>query len=188
MLEEFEKTKKEANDKMDKTIAHLKEEFKKLRTGKANVAMIEDIRFDYYGNPSPIKQAATLSTPDPHTIVIDSWDKGLLHAIEKGIADTNLGFTASNDGRVIRVAVPPLTEQRKKELMKYAKEVAEEAKIVIRNERRDYNNHIKKLSKDGHISEDEEKKELDLIQKVTDNHIKTIDDLIAHKDKEVMEV
>ena len=188
MVEEFFKLKKEANERMDKSIQHLKEELKKFRTGRAHVGMVEDIRFDFYGNISPIKQAASLSTPDPHTIVIDAWDKGILKSIEKGISESGLGFQATNDGKVIRVSIPPLTEQTKKDVVKKAKEIAEEIKVTIRNERRDINTHVKKFSKDGHISEDDERKELDDIQKVTDNHIKTIDDLINKKEKEIMEV
>lgn len=188
MKEEFQVLKKDANEKMDKAIHHLTEEFKKLRTGRANISMVEDIKFTYYGNPSPIKQAASLSIPDPHSIVIDPWDKSILHDIEKGIADAGLGFTASNDGKIIRISIPPLTEERKLELVKYAKKVAEDTKVVIRNSRRDINNHIKKLAKESVISEDEEHKELDLIQKVTDNHSKKIDSLMTSKEKEIMEV
>jgi ribosome recycling factor len=188
MIEEFERFKREANDKMDKAIAYLKDEYKRLKIGRASIAMVEDIKFDYYGNHSPVKQAATLSTPDPHTIVIDPWDKNVLHNIEKGISESNLGFNCSNDGRVIRVSIPPLTEERKKELVKYAKELAEEAKIVIRNERRDINSQVKKFSKEGHISEDAERKELDEIQKVTDDHNKNIDEIFDKKEKEIMEI
>ncbi|OHD57449.1 MAG: ribosome recycling factor [Spirochaetes bacterium GWF1_51_8] len=188
MLDEFKALKKEANEKMDKTIQHLKDEYKKLRTGRANVAMVEDIKFLFYGNPTPVKQAASLQTPDPHTILIDPWDKSVLHAIDKGISDSGLGFTASNDGRVIRVSIPPLTEDRKKEMVKYGKEMAEESRVVVRNWRRDINAKVKQLLKDGHIGEDDERKELDDIQKVTDNHIKTIDDLVVNKEKEIMEV
>ncbi len=188
MIEEFVALKKAANEKMDKAIHHLEDEFRKLKTGRANVAMIEDIKFSYYNNPTPIKQAASLTTPDPHTIVIDPWDKSALKNIEKGIADSNLGFSASSDGKIIRVNIPPLTEDRKKDLVKYGKELAEETKVVIRNARRDINDKVKKMTKDGHISEDEERKELDDIQKVTDNHIKGIDLLLQQKEKDIMEV
>lgn len=188
MIQEFVKLKKEANERMDKTIHYFKEELKKIRTGRASASMVEDIRFEYYGTMTPIKQAASISTPDPHTIVIDPWDKSILKSIEKGIAESGLGFTAINDGKVIRVSMPPLTEQTKKEIVKKIKEFGEETKIAIRNERRDINNHIKKFSKEGHISIDEEKKELDEIQKVTDDHIKLIDELVAKKEKEIMEV
>ncbi len=188
MKEEFQTLKKEANEKMDKALLHLKEEFKKLRTGRANISMIEDIKFTYFGNPTPLKQAASLSVPEPHSIVIDPWDKSILHDIEKGISESGLGFTASNDGKVIRVSIPPLTEERKKDLVKYAKEVAEETKVVIRNARRDINNQIKKLAKEGSIGEDEEHKELDTIQKTTDEHSKKIDSLMETKEKEIMEV
>lgn len=188
MVEEFNRLKKEANEKMDKALAYLKDEFKKLHTGRANITMIEDIKFTYYGNPSPIKSAASLSTPDPHTIVIDPWDKSILHDVEKGISDANLGFNCNNDGKVIRVSIPPLTEERKKELVKYAKGLAEEAKVVMRNERRDINHKVKEFSKNGHIGEDDEHKELDDIQKVTDDHTKTIDNLMKNKEKEIMTV
>ncbi len=188
MVEEFIKVKREANERMDKTIQFLKDEFKKMRTGRANVAMVEDIRFDYYGNMTPLKQAASITTPDPHSIKIDPWDKSALKSIEKGISDSNMGFTAANDGKVIHVNIPPLTEETKKDFVKKIKEVAEEIKVAIRNERRDINAHVKKMTKDGHISEDDERKELDEIQKVTDNHIKNIDELVGKKEKEIMEV
>lgn len=188
MIQEFMDLKKAANEKMDKAIHHLEDEFRKLKTGRANVAMVEDIRFSYYNNPTPIKQAASLTTPDPHTIIIDPWDKSAVKNIEKGIADSNLGFTASSDGKIIRVSIPPLTEDRKKDLVKYGKELAEETKVVIRNTRRDINDKVKKLTKDGHISEDEERKELDDIQKVTDSHITKIEQILSNKEKEIMEV
>lgn len=188
MIDEFILFKKEAGERMDKSIQHLKDEFKKMRTGRANIAMVEDIRFDYYGNSTPLKQAASLSTPDPHTITIDPWDKSVLKSIEKGISDSGLGFTASNDGKIIRVSIPPLTEETKKDYVKKIKEFAEEIKVAIRNERRDINTQIKKMTKEGHIGEDDERTEFDEIQKVTDNHIKTIDDLIGKKEKEIMEV
>lgn len=188
MVEAFQKFKKEANARMDKAIQHLKDEFKKMRTGRANTAMVEDIRFDFYGNVSPIKSASSLSTPDPHTIVIDPWDKGVLKAIEKGISESGLSLSAVNDGKVIRVGIPPMTEQTKKEYVKHIKELAEEIKVGIRNERREINNQVKKLSKDGHIGEDDERKELDEIQKVTDTHMKNIDELVIKKEKEMMEV
>lgn len=188
MIEDFEQLKKQANEMMDKAIDHLKSEYKKLRTGRANIAMVEDIRFDYYGTPTPIRQAATLSTPDPHTIVIDAWDKNILHNIEKGISESGMGLTATNDGKVIRVSIPPLTEERKKELCKYAKELAEEAKVVVRNFRRDIKNKVKELMKNGHISEDAEYREYEEIQNVTDKHTKTIEELEKAKEAEIMEV
>ncbi len=188
MVEEYVKLKKDANERMDKTIQHLKDEFKKMRTGRANIAMVEDIRFDYYGNQTPIKQAASLSTPDPHTIAIDPWDKSALKAIEKGISDSGMGFNAVNDGKLIRVIIPPMTEETKLEYVKKVKETAEEAKVAIRNERRDINAHVKKMAKDGHFSEDDERQELDEIQKVTDKHMETIDDLLGKKEKEIMEI
>ncbi len=188
MIEAFKKLKQEANQRMDKSIQHLKDEFKILRTGRAHTGMVEDIKFDYYGSISMIKGAASISTPDSHTIVIDPWDKSILKSIEKGISESGLGFQATNDGRVLRVSVPPLTEETKKEFVKKAQKLGEEVKVTIRNERRDINNSVKKLTKDGHIGEDDERKELEEIQKVTDNHIKTVDELVAKKDKEIMEV
>ena len=188
MIEEFNKLKLEANERMDKTIQFFKDELKRIRTGRANIAMVEDIRFDFYGNMTPIKQAASLATPDPHTIVIDAWDKNALKSIEKGISDSNLGFQAANDGKVIRVIIPPLTQESKQGIIKKAKEMAEDVKVTIRNERRDINAHVKRMAKDGHISEDDERKELDEIQKVTDNHIKSIDEMTSRKEKEIMEI
>lgn len=188
MVEEFRKLKQEANQRMDKSIQYLKDEFKKLRTGRAHTGMVEDIRFDYYGNQSAIKAAASISTPDAHTIEINPWDKSILKNIEKGISDSGMGFNVANDGKLIRVSIPTLTEETKKEFAKKAKDLGEEAKVALRNERRDINAHVKKFSKDGHISEDDERKELEDIQKVTDNHIKTIDDLCSKKEKEIMEV
>ncbi|URA09964.1 ribosome recycling factor [Thermospira aquatica] len=187
MVEAFEKFKKEAKDRMDKALSHFMEELKHVKTGRASIGMVEDIRFDYYGTPTPIRQAASLNTPDPHTIVIDAWDKSILKNIEKGINDANLGFTVVNDGKVLRVAIPPLTEDSKKALVKKIKEMGEEIKVTIRNERRDINNHIKELVKGGHISEDDERRELDAIQKITDDHIKHIDELVEKKAKEIME-
>ena len=137
---------------------------------------------------TPIKQAASIATPDPHQIVIDPWDKSIIKSIEKGISESGMGFTASNDGKVIRVNIPPLTQDTKKDLVKKIKEMGEEIKVTIRNERRDINSSVKKMSKDGHISEDDERKELDDIQKVTDNHMKMIDDLIGKKEKDIIEV
>jgi|YNPBryulayer2012_1023412.scaffolds.fasta_scaffold20574_1 ribosome recycling factor len=188
MLEAFEKFKKEAKERMDKALAHFTEELKHIKTGRASIGMVEDIRFEYYGTPTPIRQAASLSTPDPHTIVIDAWDKSILKNIEKGINDANLGFTVVNDGKVLRVAIPPLTEDSKKALVKKVKGMGEEIKVTIRNERRDINNHIKELVKNGHISEDDERRELETIQKITDEHIKNIDILVEKKAKEIMEI
>jgi ribosome recycling factor len=188
MVEEFVKLKKEANERMDKSIQFLKDELKKMKTGRASVSMIEDIRFDYFGTPTPIRQSASLSTPDAHQIVIDPWDKTVIKSIEKGIAESGMGFTASNDGKVIRVSIPPLTSENKQQLVKKMKEIGEEIRVTIRNERREINNHTKKFSKEGHISEDDERRELDDVQKATDNHMKVIDDLIAKKEKEIMEV
>lgn len=188
MIEEFIKLKKEANERMDKSILHLKDELKKMKTGRASPGMVEDIRFEFYGNMAPIKNAASISTPDPHSIVIDPWDKSVIKMIEKGISDSGMGLTATNDGKVIRVAIPPLTQDTKRDMVKKMKEIGEEVKVSIRNERRDINDRVKKLSKDGHISEDEERKELDEIQKVTDAHTKHIDEIIAKKEKEIMEV
>lgn len=188
MIEAFEKFKKEAKERMDKALAHFTEELKHVKTGRASIGMVEDIRFEYYGTPTPIRQAASLSTPDAHTIVIDAWDKSILKNIEKGINDANLGFTVVNDGKVLRVAIPPLTEESKKALVKKVKEMGEEIKVTIRNERRDINNHIKELVKGGHISEDDERRELEAIQKITDDHIKRIDELVEKKSKEIMEI
>ncbi|SFB79759.1 ribosome recycling factor [Brevinema andersonii] len=186
MTPEYQAFKKNAQESMDKAILFLKDEFNRLKAGRANIVMVEDITFEAYGQHMTIKQAAALSVPDTHQIVIEPWDKSLLKDIEKGIHNTGLDFSVTNDGKILRINIPPLTEDRKKELVKYAKGIAEDAKIVIRNMRRDINNKLKEHSKE--ISEDDIRKELDKIQKETDNHIALIEETMKQKEKDIMAI
>ncbi|MEF3255708.1 MAG: ribosome recycling factor [Deferribacterales bacterium] len=179
----FNKTK----DKMEKTLEHYKMELKSVRTGRASVSLFDNIKVDYYGSPTPLSQVASL-TAESRMVVIQPWEVNLIKTIEKAIMESGMGFNPSNDGRVIRVPIPPLTEERRKELVKMVKKMAEEAKIAIRNERRDAIEKLKKMEKDKQISEDDNKKGSEQIQKLTDEYIKKIDEVTEKKEKEIMEV
>ncbi len=179
---------KEAKDKMDKTEGLLHEQFQGIRTGKASPALVENIQVDYYGTQTRIKELAGISTPEPRLIVISPYDPTILGSVEKAILAANLGVTPVNDGKVIRVPFPELSEERRKELVKVAKRVAEESRVAIRNVRREANDEAKKLQKESKISEDELSQCLEDIQKATDNHIKEIDNLLESKEKEIMAV
>lgn len=179
---------KEFEESIEKTIAFYKEELKGVRTGRASVAMFENIKIDYYGTPTPLTGVATLASPEPRLVTITPWDASQISAIEKAIQNSQMGFNPSNDGKVIRVPFPQLTEERRKELVKVVKKMGEDAKIAIRNERRNVNDKIKKQEKDKEISEDDSKKLQDDVQKSTDNAIKKIDDITSLKEKEVMEI
>jgi len=175
------------NAKMDKAIASFQKELHRLRTGRASPALLEGIRVDYYGTPTPIQQTANVTIPESRLIVIQPWDKGMLETISKGIQKANLGLSPSNDGNVIRIAIPPLTEERRKELVKVVHKIAEEYKVSIRNIRRDSNEMVKELKKDGQVSEDDAFKSQEKIQKITDEHIRLVDDCYAEKEKEILE-
>jgi ribosome recycling factor len=174
--------------KAKKTIEAFLENLKKIRTGRASTAVLENIMVDYYGTDTPLNQVASLSVPEARMIVIQPWDKTVIKAIEKAIQKAELGFNPSSDGNVVRVMVPALTEETRKELVKEAKNIAEQARVGIRNLRRDANEHLKKELKDHKITEDEEKHGLDDIQKATDNYIKEIDTILSKKEKEIMEI
>ncbi|WP_178412243.1 ribosome recycling factor [Peptostreptococcaceae bacterium] len=174
--------------KMDATIEALKFEFGTIRAGRANAAMLDKVRVDYYGTLTPINQMAAISVPEPRTLMITPWDKSAMHEIEKAIANSDVGLTPSNDGSVIRLSVPALTEERRKELAKKAHKASEDFKVRIRNERRDANDKLKKIEKAGEITEDELKKATEEVQKITDKYIKEIDSLYAKKEKDIMEV
>jgi ribosome recycling factor len=176
------------DEHMDKTIESLRREYAKVRTGRASTALLDDIRVDYYGTPSSLNQVATLSVPEPRTITIQPWESKQIAVIEKAIMNANLGFTPANDGRVIRIVLPPLTEERRKEIVKSLKKMAEEAKVATRNIRRDAIEKLKKLEKEKQITEDELKKSEKQVQEHTDLHVTKIDDVLGHKEKEVMEV
>jgi len=173
---------------MDKTIEALKFEFSTIRTGRANAQMLDKIRVDYYGTPTPINQVGSISVPEPRTLMISAWDKSAMKEIEKAIRNSDLGLNPTNDGEVIRINVPALTEERRKELCKQAKKASEEFKVRLRNERRDANDKLKKLEKEGEITEDELKKAQDNVQKMTDKYIKEIDVLLDAKEKDIMAV
>jgi ribosome recycling factor len=179
---------KEMKDKMDKAIDVFHRELAKLRTGRASLSILEGVRVDYYGTPTPIHQLATMSVPESRLITIQPWDASVLAGIEKAIMNSDLGLTPTNDGKLIRISIPQLTEERRKDIVKVAKKVAEECKIAIRNNRRDANESIKKVEKDKAISQDDLKKAQTQIQEVTDKYIAKIDDILKHKEKEIMEV
>lgn len=179
---------KNFNDKADKTIALLKEDLNTVRAGRANPAILDKVSADYYGTMTPLKSLANISVPDPRTLMISPFDVTCISAVEKAINEANLGLNPSNDGKVIRLSIPQLTEERRKELTKTTKKMSEDAKVAVRNLRRDANDAAKKMEKDGEITEDDLKKGLDRIQKTTDDIIKRIDEIIANKDKEILEV
>ena len=177
----------EAREKMENAIEHLEREFSKLRAGKANPSMLNGIRVEYYGTMAPIEQTANINTPDPRQIIVQPFDKSAIHEIEKAIMNANLGFNPQNEGEIIRINVPPLTEERRKDLVKKAKTVAEDTKIGVRNDRRKANEEAKKLEKEG-LSEDETKQLMDEIQKLTDDYSAKIDHLFNIKEKDILTV
>lgn len=174
--------------KMESTISVLHREIVGVRTGRASAALAEGIKVDYYGTPTPIKQMATIATPEPRTITIQPWDASQLKAIEKAVFNSDLGITPANDGKIIRLAIPLLTEERRKELTRLVKKMGEENKIAVRNVRREAMERIKKCLKNKEISEDDERKVEEKIQKITDDFIERIDSTIANKEKEIMEI
>jgi ribosome recycling factor len=179
--------KKSAEDRMDKAIGALKKDLSSLRAGRATPALLDRVQVEYYGAMTPVTQLANISTPDSRTLMIQPWDKSSVSAIEKAIMKADLGLTPSNDGSQIRIVIPSLTEERRAELVKMTKKFGEEAKVAIRNVRRDANEDIKKLEKNG-ISEDESRKHQEDIQKFTDKYIGEVEKVLAIKEKEIMEV
>lgn len=179
--------KKNAEERMEKAIASLKKELASLRAGRATPALLDRVQVEYYGSLTPVNQLANINTPDSRTILIQPWDKSSMGAIEKAILKSELGLTPSNDGSAIRLSIPPLTEERRADLVKMTKKSGEEAKVAVRNIRRDANDDIKKLEKST-ISEDESRRHQDDIQKSTDKYIAEIDKVLAAKEKEIMEV
>jgi ribosome recycling factor len=174
--------------RMNKSVEKLRLELTHIRTGKASVGLVEPLKVEAYGSEMPITQVASLSTPDAKTIVIQPWDKSTLSHIEKAIQKSDLGLNPMNDGTVIRLSIPPLTEERRRELVKLVKKYVEDAKVAVRNVRRDANEHIKGLEKKHEVPEDESHKSVDRIQEMTDKHIKDMDHLFELKEKEIMEV
>ena len=179
---------KEFNRKMDKTLEVLQENFGAIRAGRANARVLDRITVEYYGVETPVGQVGSISSPDARTLVIQPWDGSLLKKIEKAIQTSDLGINPQNDGRVIRLAFPQLTEERRRELVKQVKKYGEEAKVAVRNIRRDAMDYIKKLKKDSEITEDDQKKAEKDLQELTDKYIKKVDDACAVKEKELMEI
>lgn len=184
----MEGIKKEAGKKMDGALVALGNELKKVRTGRAQLSTLDPIRVNYYGNLSPLNQVASLSTPDAKTFVIAPWETSMLKEIEAAIVKSDIGMTPQNDGKVIRLRLPELTEERRKELVKTVKKIVEDARVAVRMARRDANDLLKKALKDKAISEDENKRGTDEIQKLTDDYIKKIDKIGEDKEKELMTV
>jgi len=178
----------EAAAHMDKTVKALSHEFSTVRTGRASGAVLDGIKIDYYGTPTPITQIAGIKAPEPQMLIIEPWDKTALKAIEHAIQASDLGITPSNDGSMIRLPFPPLTEERRKELVKQCKHYSEEAKVGVRNIRRDANTKLERAQKDSEISEDDLRRAEVEIQKVTDAHVKEIDEALKRKEAEIMEV
>ena len=177
----------ESEERMQHSIEHLKHEFQKIRAGKANPSMLHGVLVEYYGTQTPLERTANINTPDAHSIVVQPFDKSTIHEIEKAIMNANLGFNPMNEGELIRINVPPLTEERRHDLVKKAKQVSEDAKIAIRNIRRSANDDAKKLEKDG-LPEDESKRLSDEIQKLTDKYIDKVDEIFKRKEADIMTI
>ena len=184
----MDKVFKDCENRMNKAVEKLKKDFNKLRTGRASASLVEDIIIDYYNTPTPLKQLASISIPDSRTIAIQPWDKNAMGDVEKGIMKSDLGLTPVNDGKMIRINIPPLTEERRKELVKVAKKYGEEAKIAIRNIRREGNETLKKMKNNKEITEDDLYNGQDEIQKITDKYIEKVDKIFKEKEKEIMEI
>ncbi len=178
----------EAEERMEKVIAAFQRELSTLRAGRATPSLLDRIEVEYYGTATPLNQLAGVTAPEPRLLVVQPWDKQALGEIEKAIMKSDLGLTPNSDGNVIRLAIPQLTEERRKELVRFIRKKAEESKVGIRNIRRDANDEIKKLEKDSDITEDERKKGLDQIQEITDKRIAEIDEILEVKEKEMLEV
>lgn len=178
----------DSEERMQKTIEVLRKDFASLRAGRANPAILDKVQVDYYGVPTPINQMANVSAPEPRLLVIQPWDKSIIPTIEKAILKSDLGLNPSSDGTVIRIAIPQLTQERRKELVKTVKKKAEDAKVGIRNIRRDSNDDLKSLEKSKDITEDESKKAQEDVQKATDRYINEVDKVLANKEQEIMEI
>ena len=173
---------------MDKAVEALRRDLSKVRTGRASVAILDDVRVDYYGTPTPLNQVGSLTVPEPRLITIQPWEKKLIPEIERAIQKTDLGINPTSDGITIRLAFPPLTEERRKDMVKQVKKMGEEGKIAVRNARRDANEALKKLLKDKAVSEDDEKRGEKEIQELTDDYVARIDKIVADKEKELLEI
>lgn len=177
----------ETRERMEKSIVALNNELKRVRTGRASLSLLDGIRVDYYGAQTPLNQMASLSVPESRLITIQPWDVTVINSIEKAILKSDLGLTPASDGKIIRISIPPLTEERRKELVKLVNKTCEEFKVAIRNIRRDSNDMVKELKKESEVSEDEAFKAQDEIQKITDAHIEKVDEIYQEKEKEILE-
>ena len=180
--------RKKTTERMDGVLDALKKDYGVIRTGRASLVLLDGIMVDYYGTLTPLQQLASLGIPEAKQIVIQPWEQKIIPNIEKAIMKSDLGLTPMNDGRVIRVSIPPLTEERRKQLVKVVKKRAEEARVTVRNIRRDTNDEMRKIEKEQHISEDEVKKFFDEIQKMTDSYVSKVEEMLKHKENEIMEV
>jgi len=183
----IESVYQDSKENMGKVIEALKKELKRVRTGRASLSLLDGIKVDYYGTLTPLSQMATLAVPESRQITIQPWDTTVIKEIEKAVQKSDLGLTPSSDGKIIRIAIPPLTEQRRKELVKVVHKISEEYKVSVRNLRRDANELIKDIKKDGKISEDDAFKSQEKIQKITDEHINLVDACYKEKEKEILE-
>lgn len=181
-------TQQKITQRMEAALEHLKRELASLRTGRASLALLDGVKVDYYGTPTPLRQVATLSIPDSRLITIQPWEPPMIKEIEKALLASGLGLTPSNDGKLIRLPVPPLSEERRKELVKLCKKHGEEAKIATRNIRREGNEELKHLQKDAKISEDDLQKSEAEVQKLTDQHVHKVDEILKKKEEEIFEV
>ena len=177
-----------ARDRMVKSVEHARAEFATVRTGRASASLLDRIEVDYYGTQTPLRQLSTINVPEPRMLTVQPFDPSSIKAIEKAIQESDLGLTPSNDGKLIRLPIPQLTEERRKELVKVVRRVGEEGKVAIRNVRRDVLHHLRELVTKGEVGDDEERRAEQQVQKLTDEHTKHIDDLLKHKESEVMEV
>jgi len=178
----------DATRRMDKSVEAASHEFNTVRTGRASAALLDRIQVDYYGTPTPLQQLATINVPEPRMITVQPYDPGSIKAIERSILESDLGLTPSNDGKVIRLPIPQLTEERRKELVKVVRHLAEEGRVAVRNVRRDVMHDLKELVKNGDVGDDEERRAEDRVQKLTDEHVAKIEDLLKRKEAEIMEV
>jgi len=177
-----------AKDKMAKSVEHAKSEFSTVRTGRASASLLDRIDVDYYGTATPLKQLSTIGVPEPRMLTVQPFDPGSIKAIEKAIMESDLGLTPSNDGKLIRLPIPQLTEERRKEYVKLVRHMAEEGRVAVRNVRRDVMKHLEELVRNGDVGDDEERAAESRVQKLTDEHVQKIDDLLKRKEAEVMEV
>ena len=174
--------------RMDKSVETTQHEFNSIRTGRASAALLDHVAVDYYGTPTPLNQLSTINVPEPRMLTVQPFDPSSLKSIEKAIMESDLGLTPSNDGKIIRLPIPQLTEERRKELVKVVRHLAEEGRVAVRNVRRDVMHDLKELARDGDVGDDDERRAEERLQKLTDEHVHRIDDLLKKKEEEIMEV